>query len=285
MSEWLIQLLNGFSFGFLLFLVAAGLSLTFGLMGILNLAHGSFFLVGAYIGLSISRSTGGNLLLSAIGAAIVVGLIGAGVERLLLRRLYRQHLEQVLVSFGLIYIFMDICKFIWGMDDHAISKPVSLAGSVSILGSSYPAYRLAVIVIGIAVAAGLWLFQEKTRWGAVIRAGVDDKEMVTGLGINIGVTSTLVFALGAFLAGFGGVVGGPFIGVSPGLDVEILILALIVVVVGGLGTLQGALAGSLLIGILDSFGKALFPGLAMFTVYAIMVVILILRPSGLLGRR
>ncbi|MCJ7596927.1 MAG: branched-chain amino acid ABC transporter permease, partial [Desulfobacterales bacterium] len=234
---------------------------------------------------SISRSTGGNLLLSAIGAAIVVGLIGAGVERLLLRRLYRQHLEQVLVSFGLIYIFMDICKFIWGMDDHAISKPVSLAGSVSILGSSYPAYRLAVIVIGIAVAAGLWLFQEKTRWGAVIRAGVDDKEMVTGLGINIGVTSTLVFALGAFLAGFGGVVGGPFIGVSPGFDVEILILALIVVVVGGLGPLQGALAGSLLIGILDSFGKALFPGLAMFTVYAIMVVILILRPSGLLGRR
>jgi len=284
MAEWIIQLLNGFSFGFLLFLVSSGLSITFGLMGILNLAHGSFFMLGAYIGLSISRVTG-NLFLSVLGAAIVVGFIGAGVERLLFRRLYRKRLEQVLVSFGLIYIFMDVCKFLWGLDDHAIEKPISLAGSVSIMGSSYPAYRLAVIVIGIAMAVGLWLFQEKTRWGAVIRAGVDDKQMVTGLGINIGLTSTLVFALGAFLASFGGVIGAPFIGVSPGLDLEILVPALIVVVVGGLGTLQGAIAGSLLIGIMDSFGKAMFPGLALFTVYAIMVIILIIKPSGLLGRR
>lgn len=284
MAEWIIQLLNGISFGFLLFLVAAGLSISFGLMGIINLAHGSFFMVGAYIGLSISRWTG-NLFLSVLGGAIVVGFIGAGVEHILLRRLYRKHLEQVLVSFGLIYILMDVCSFIWGLDDHAIDKPGILSGSVGIMGSSYPSYRLAVIFIGVVVAVGLWLFQEKTRWGAVIRAGVDDKEMVTGLGINIGLTFTLVFALGAFLASFGGVIGAPFMGVSPGLDLEILILALIVVVVGGLGTLEGALVGSLLIGIMDSFGRALFPGLAMFTVYAIMVIVLIIKPSGLLGRR
>ncbi|MFC1868859.1 branched-chain amino acid ABC transporter permease [Thermodesulfobacteriota bacterium] len=284
MAEWIIQLLNGVSFGFLLFLVAAGLSITFGLMRIINLAHGSFFMVGAYIGLSVSRVTG-SLFLSVLVGATVIGIIGAGIERFLLRRLYRQHLKQVLISFGLIYVFMDVSKFIWGMDDHSIPKPAFLADSIEILGNSYPLYRLFVIVIGIAMAVGLWLFQEKTRWGAVIRAGVDDKEMVAGLGINIGVTSYLVFALGAFLASFGGVIGAPFIGVSPGIDLEILVLGLIVVVVGGLGTLQGALVGSLLIGIMDSIGKALFPGVAMFTVYAAMVIILILKPSGLLGRK
>jgi branched-chain amino acid transport system permease protein len=283
-TDWLIQALNGISFGFLLFLVASGLSIIFGLMGVLNLAHGSFFMIGAYVGLSVSRWVG-NLPASILVGALAVAILGAGIERLLYRRLYRQHLDQVLVSFGLIYIFMDASKWIWGSDSHMIPKPRVLLGSLSIFGSSYPIYRLTVILIGILVAVGLWLFQERTRWGAVVRAGLDDREMVSGLGINIGLVFTMVFSLGAFLASMGGVIGAPLISVYPGLDLEILILSLIVVVVGGLGTLQGALAGSLLVGIIDSFGRALFPGLAMFTIYAIMALILVIRPSGLLGRR
>lgn len=283
MEQWVIQGLNGISFGFLLFLVAAGLSITFGLMRIINLAHGSFYMFGAYVGLSVWRATD-NLFIAVAGGAVGMGLIGLGLERFLLRPFYQKHMEQVLMTFGLVYIFMDISKWIWGGDPQTIAKPQMFASSFDFMGGAYPVYRLVLIGVGIAVAIALFLFQEKTRVGSFVRAGVDDKDMARAMGINIGLVFTVIFAIGALLAAFGGVVGAPVIGIYPGLDFHILVLGLMVVIVGGLGTLQGALAGSLLIGMVDSFGKALFPGLAMYTVYGITALILVLRPTGLLGK-
>lgn len=283
MEQWIIQGLNGISFGFLLFLVAAGLSITFGLMQIINLAHGSFYMLGAYVGLSAWRATN-NFLIATVAGAVAVGIIALGLERVLLRPFYQKYLEQVLMTFGFIYIFMDISKWIWGGDPQTIAKPHVFAASFDFMGGAYPVYRLVVIGVGIAVAVALFLFQERTRVGSFVRAGVDDRDMAQAMGINIGLVFTAVFALGAFVAAFGGVVGAPIIGIYPGLDLHILVLCLMVVIVGGLGTLQGALVGSLLIGVVDSFGKALFPGLAMFTVYGITALILALRPTGLLGK-
>jgi branched-chain amino acid transport system permease protein len=267
-----------------LFLLAAGLSITFGLMNIINLAHGSFFMFGAYVGYAAWKVTD-NWFIAIVAGAIALGLIGATIQRFFLRRFYRRYLEQVLLTFGFIYIFMDISKWIWGGDPLTINKPSLLDFSIDFMDGSYPVYRLAVIGIGIAVAAALFIFQARTQMGARIRAGVDDREMASAMGVNIGLVFTLVFALGAFVAAFGGVVGAPIIGIYPGLDFHILLLALIVVVVGGLGTLQGALVGSLLIGMVDSFGKALFPEYAMYTIFGVAALVLVFWPTGLLGRK
>ena len=282
-AQWIVQSLNGISYGMLLFLLAAGLSLIFGLMGVINLAHGSFYLLGAYLGLTVVHKTG-SFLLALVVAAVVIGLLGSLMERFYIRRLYHKELDQVLLTFGFSYIFMDLAKWIWGGDPQSLATPALLAGAIKIGGEIYPVYRIAVIVIGLATALIIWLLQEKTKAGAIVRAGVDDREMVGGLGVNVKIVFTLVFALGAAVAALGGVIGGPIIGVYPGLDSDVLVLALVVVVVGGLGTLQGALAGSLLIGIIDTLGKILFPALSVFTIYAAMALILLLRPTGLLGR-
>jgi branched-chain amino acid transport system permease protein len=241
-------------------------------------------MLGAYIGLSVSKWTGSFWLGAALGG-VIIGVVGGLTERFLLRYVHLRHLDQVLLTFGFVYIFMDLSKWFWGGDPLSLSKPAMLNGSIDIFGDSFPIYRLAIIVIGLLIAVLLWLFQEKTLIGAIVRAGVDDRQMVTGLGINITLISTGVFALGAFMAGFGGVVGGPILGAYQGMDLEVLILALVVVVVGGLGSLKGAILGSLLIGMLDNFGKALFPDFAMVTVFLAMAVILLLRPSGLLGKK
>lgn len=280
----IIQILNGLSFGFLLFLLGSGLSLMFGLMEIVNLSHGSYFMLGAYIGISVSRWSG-SFWLGAALAGLLMGLVGGFTERLLLRRLHLRALDQVLLTFGFVYIFMDLSKWLWGGDPLSLAKPTLLKGSIDILGDSFPIYRLAIIMIGLSIAVLLWLFQEKTLVGAIVRAGVDDREMVTVLGININLIFTGVFALGAFMAGFGGVIGGALLGAYQGMDLEVLILALVVVVVGGLGSLKGALLGSLLIGMLDNFGKTFFPDFAMVTIFLAMAVILLLKPSGLLGRK
>ena len=282
-AQWIIQSLNGISYGMLLFLLAAGLSLIFGLMGVINLAHGSFYLLGAYLGLTVVHKTG-SFLLALVVAAVVIGLIGSLIERFYIRRLYRQELDQVLLTIGFSYIFMDLAKWIWGGDPQSLATPVLLAGAINLGGETYPVYRIAVIVIGLVAALIIWLLQEKTKAGAIVRAGVDDREMVGGLGVNVKLVFTLVFAVGAAVAALGGVIGGPIIGVYPGLDSDVLVLALVVVVVGGLGTLQGALAGSLLIGVIDTLGKILFPAFSVFTIYAAMALILLLRPTGLLGR-
>ncbi len=280
----IIQILNGLSFGFLLFLLGSGLSLMFGLMEIVNLSHGSYFMLGAYIGISVSRWSG-SFWLGSVLAGLLMGLVGGFTERLLLRRLHMRSLDQVLLTFGFVYIFMDLSKWLWGGDPLSLAKPALLKGSMDILGDSFPIYRLAIIIIGLSIAVLLWLFQEKTLMGAIVRAGVDDREMVSVLGININLIFTGVFALGAFMAGFGGVIGGALLGAYQGMDLEVLILALVVIVVGGLGSLKGALLGSLLIGMLDNFGKTFFPDFAMVTIFIAMAVILLVKPSGLLGRK
>jgi len=282
-SSLIIQILNGISYGLLLFLLASGLSLIFGLMGIVNLAHGSYYMLGAYLGFVIIQETG-NFLFGLLGAGAALALLGVVMERFFFRKLYKRELDQVLLTFGFAYLFLDLAKWIWGGVPRILPKPSFLEGSVSILGEAFPIYRFAMIVIGLGIALLLWAFLEKTRTGIIIRAGVDDKEMVSGLGINIQLYFSGIFALGAFLAALGGVISGPIVGAYPGLDFEILVLALAVVVVGGLGTLKGAFLGSLLIGFAETFGKAFFPDFAMFTIYVTMALVLIFKPSGLLGK-
>lgn len=282
-TQIIIQILNGISYGLLLFLLASGLSLIFGLMGVINLAHGSYYMLGTYLGLEIYQRTG-SFVLALAGTALLIGAVGCLMERFFLSKLYKQELDQVLLTFGFAYLFMDLCKWVWGGTPKSLPKPAMLNGSILINNSEFPVYRIAIIAIGLLVAVLLWLFLEDTRIGMIIRAGVEDKEMVTGMGINISLYFAGTFALGAFLAAFGGVIGGPVIGAYIGLDSDILVLALAVVVVGGLGTLKGAFWGSLLIGLIETFGKVLFPDYSSITIYAAMVFILIFKPWGLFGK-
>lgn len=283
LTFWLFQLVNGVSFGMLLFLLAAGLSLIFGLMRIVNLAHGSFYLLGAYLALTVLRATH-SFPLALLAAGVGVALLGAAVQHWLLRRFYRDELAQVLLTFGLLFMLGDLAAWAWGGTPQALPTPAALQGAVSLGGLWFPVYRLAVIAVGLAVAAGLALLLNYTTLGAVVRAGVDDVEMVRGVGINVDRVFTGVFALGALLAALAGVVGGPFLGVYPGADLEVLLLAFVVVILGGLGSLKGAFVGSLGVGLLDNLGKALFPELALFTLFAPMVVVLVVRPTGLFGK-
>jgi branched-chain amino acid transport system permease protein len=281
---WVIDTLNGVAFGMLLFLLAAGMSLIYGLMKILNLTHGSFYLVGGYIGLTVVRATG-SFVLALLVAAIVIALMGAVIERFFLRRFHLDELPQTLLTFGFLFIFSDLALWIWGGDPLMLPVPHILTGSLAIGEYAYPYYRLFVIAIGLAIAGALWWFQEHTRLGTMLRAGVDDAEIARALGINVSLLFTLVFAVGAALAALGGVLAGPVLSLYPGADFDTLILAFVVVIVGGLGSLRGALAGALLVGILDNFGKSFFPQFALFTVFVPMAVILVVRPTGLFGRR
>jgi len=283
MTVWAEHALNGISFGMLLFLLAAGLSLIYGLMKILNLAHGSYYLLAGYIGLAVIRATGSFLLAVAV-ATLAVTAIGAVMERFFLRRFHLDELPQTLLTFGFLFAFADLALWIWGGNPQTLPKPAWLAGSVELGDRAYPLYRLFLIAVGLAVGAALWWFQEGTRLGAMLRAGVDDEEIARGLGINVSLLFTLVFALGAFLAALGGVLGGPIIGVYPGADFDVLLLAFVVVIVGGLGSLKGALVGGLVVGLLDNFGKAYFPEFALFTIFVPMAAILAVRPTGLFGR-
>ena len=281
---WLTQAFNGVSYGALLFLLASGLSLIFGVMRIVNLAHGSYFMLGGYVGLSVMWRTGSFVAAMACGA-LAIALIGIAMERLFLRRLpATQTLDQVLMTIGFALIFQDLALLIWGGDPYTIPTPPMLSGAVRIGDLTFPVYRIFIVAIAIVVAAALWLALEGTRTGALIRAAVDDAEMAQGVGINVPTISLLIFALGAGLAALGGVIGGGFLGVYPGVDFEVLPYAFVVVIVGGLGSLPGAMVGSLLVGLLDNFGKALFPELSYFTLFAPMALILALRPTGLFGR-
>ncbi|RJR32307.1 MAG: branched-chain amino acid ABC transporter permease [Desulfobacteraceae bacterium] len=283
LSQWIVQSLNGISYGMLLFLLASGLSLIFGLMGVINISHGSFYMLGAYVGVTViiySKS----FVLGALVGGLSVAVFGMLLERYFLRPLYGQELSQMLLTFGVVLVIKDIARGIWGGVPYSIPEPAFLARSISILGSGFPVYRFAIIFIGLVVAAGLWFLIERTRIGAYVRAGVDDIEMVRGMGVNITLVFLAVIALGSFLAALGGVLGGPIFGAYPGLDFEILILALAVVIVGGMGTLKGPFIGSIIIGLLDNFGKAFFPNFSIFTIYAAMAIILVIRPKGIAGR-
>jgi branched-chain amino acid transport system permease protein len=280
---WVVQTLNGISFGMLLFLLAAGLSLIYGLMKILNLTHGSFYLWGGYVGLLVVRATG-NLFLAALASGLAIAFIGALMERFLLRRLYRQELPQTLLTFGFLFIFSDLGIFIWGGNPQTIPRPAMLSQSVQLGEFFYPSYRLFIIAFGFLVAGLLWWIQEGTRIGAMLRAGVDDEEIARALGINVSLLFTAVFALGAFLAALGGTMGGPIMGVYPGADFDVMLLGFVVIIIGGLGSLRGALVGGLIVGLLDNFGKVFFPEFALFTIFAPMALILALRPLGLFGQ-
>ena len=285
MTFWLFQLLNGLSFGMLLFLLAAGLSLIFGLMRILNLAHGSYYLLGAYIALTVVEATG-SLFLATLAGMAVVAALGVVMERAFLRRLpHHEELPQALLTFGFLLIVGDVSLWIWGGTPQSLPKPEILAASVRLGPLVFPSYRLFLIVVGLVVGVGLWFLQERTRIGATVRAAIDDAEIAQAIGINVSRLSTTVFAVGAALAALGGIMAGPVLGVYPGADFEILLLAFVVVIIGGLGSLKGAFVGGLLVGCLDNFGKALFPELALFTIFAPMAVILAVRPAGLFGAR
>lgn len=282
MAFWLIQALNGISFGMLLFLLAAGLSLIYGLMKVLNLTHGSFYLLGGYIGVAVVRTTG-SFVLATLAGAFAIAVVGVVMERFFLRRFHLQELPQALLTFGFLFIFSDLAMVIWGSDPETMPKPELFDHSVQLGGFYYPSYRLFIIAFGLAVAAFLWWLQEGTRVGAMVRASVDNEEVARALGINVSLLFSLVFALGAFLAALGGVMGGPIVGVYPGADFDVLLLGFVVVIIGGLGSLKGALFGGLAVGLLDNFGKVFFPELALFTVFAPMALILAWRPSGLFG--
>jgi branched-chain amino acid transport system permease protein len=283
LHEFWLQLLNGITLGALLFLVSSGFTLIFGLMRIVNLAQGSLYLIGGYIGLSTIRATGSFWLALLAGAAAIAAL-GFLMERGLMRLVRGQPMSEILLTVGLSFIAADLALATWGGDPITLDAPQAINGSVSILGLSYPVFRIFVFGLGILVAVALWFLLERSRTGAIIRAGVDDREMVAALGINIKAVFTAVFVLGALLAGLAGVVGGAYLSLFPGADVEILTYSLVVVVIGGLGSLRGAIAGSLLVGLVYDFGQSLVPDLAYFVLFAPMALILLLRPQGLFGR-
>jgi branched-chain amino acid transport system permease protein len=280
---WLIQAFNGISYGALLFLIGSGLSLIFGVMRIVNLAHGSYFLLGGYIALSVIGATG-SWALSLPVAAAAVAVIGLLMERVFLRPLGFDPLRQVLLTVGFAYLFQQAALDIWGGINMDINPPDALQQSVVVGGIYVPLYRLFMIAMALAIGFGLWLVMEKTRLGAAVRATVDDPQMARGVGIDTNRISMMIFALGAFLAALGGVIGGGFLGVYPGLDFEMLPLAFAVVIIGGMGSLGGAAIGALAVGLADNFGKALFPEVSYFTLYAPMVLILAIKPTGLFGR-
>lgn len=281
----IVQGLNGIAYGLLLFLLAAGLSLIFGMMDVVNLAHGSFFMLGAYIGYSAARATH-NFWVALIVAPLVIGALGVLIETTLLKRLYRRPLlDQVILTFGLSFMVAELVKIVWGTNELVLQPPDIFAGPVDVLGNTYPVYRLFVIAIGLLIALALWMAERRTRIGAIIRAGVADRQMTAGLGVNIGAVFTGVFAFGAALAAFGGVVAGPVLSLFPGMDGQVLINALIVVVVGGMGSLTGAFWGGLLIGIAVTFLTILVPAIALVLTFVVMGMILLVRPNGLFGMK
>ncbi|WP_175638475.1 branched-chain amino acid ABC transporter permease [Metabacillus schmidteae] len=280
------QLVNGVSYGLLLFVITCGLSLVFGILGVLNLAHGSMYMFGAYIAYSLTATYTQSFWIALLIAPICVALLALVVELVLLRPTYKLgHLSQVLLTFGLAYVFHDIASHIWGSNVLTIKVPSVFSGSISIFGQVFPVYRIVVIVIGIIIAALLWFIQAKTRWGAIIRAGLNDKEMVSALGVNITLVFTIVFVIGGLLAGFGGVIAGPILGIYPSMEFQTLILALVVLVIGGLGSIAGTLVAGLLVGVFETFSRFVFPDLSMFLIFGLMVVILVVKPNGLFGKK
>ena len=280
---WLIQAFNGISYGALLFLVGSGLSLIFGVMRIVNLAHGAYFLLGSYVALSVIWTTG-SWLLALPAAALAIAVLGVLMERVFLRPLGFDPLRQVLLTIGFALLFQQAALDIWGGDNLTIDPPGALNQSIVVGGLFLPLYRALMIGVAAAIGLTLWLALEKTRIGATVRATVDDAEMARGVGIDTSRVSMLIFGLGALLAALGGVIGGAFLGVYPGLDFQILPVAFAVVIIGGMGSLGGAAIGALLVGLADNFGKALFPEISYFTLYAPMVLLLAVKPTGLFGR-
>ena len=277
------QTLNGLFSAALLFLIASGLTLIFGVMRIVNIAHGSFYMLGVYVADTVIARTR-SLLLGTAAAVVAVAAIGLGVERLFLRRFASQPLTQMMMTMGFALLFRDAAFMIWGGDPFTLPDPAPLRGSIEIADIVFPKYRLFVMLVAAVVGGVLWALNDRTLIGAKLRAVVDDPEMAAATGINVSLLSGGVFAAGAGLAAFGGVMGGPILGGYAGMDLDLLPLAFVVVIVGGMGSLKGALVGSIAVGLIDNFGKALVPELSYFTLFAPMVIVLAIKPTGLYGR-
>ena len=288
MSSVFSQFMGGLTAAMFLFLIASGLSLIFGVLRVLNFAHGSFYMLGAYIAWQVVHwvhSTGAAFWLAALGAAVGIAILGGIIERLMFRYLYgREELYQLLFTYALVLILGDAAKFTWGTDQLSVSRPSILDGGFDVLGATVPYYNLFIIVIGPLIALGVYLMLTRTGLGRMVRAAALDREMLDALGANVGWLYTGMFMLSAALAGLAGALVTPIQSIVPGMDVEIIVQAFIVVVIGGLGSFWGTFWGSMLYGQVLSFGILIFPGFSLFSVFALMAVILIVRPWGLLGR-
>ena len=278
-----LQVLNGLTFAALLFVVASGFTLIFGLLRIVNLAHGALYLLGGYVGFTVAAQTGSFILggVTALAAAAAAGWV---LYEGLLRFVQGHDLRQVLLTLGVAFVTNDLALVVWGGDTLTVPIPEMLRGAVPIFGVFYPTYRLFVLIAGCLIFVALWLLLEHTRIGALIRAGVDDAEMVEASGINSKRVFLVTFLLGSALAGFAGLLGGAFLSLYPTADTEILVFSLAVVIIGGRGSLVGAAAGSLLVGLLNTFGQVMLPELAYFVIFGPMAVLLAFRPLGLFGR-
>lgn len=295
LGTFFVQLLNSVQYGLLLFLVASGLTLIFGIMGVINIAHGSFYMVGAYLAWSLSGAIGNFWLALVVGVALSVAL-GLVLEWLLINKLYdRDHLYQVLLTYGLILVFEELRAVIWGNDVHAVPVPALLKASIPLTENlSYPVYRLFISAVCLALAGLMYWVIQKTRLGMMIRAGASNREMVQSLGINIGFVYRVVFAVGVALAAFAGMIAAPVSSVFPGMGGQVLIICFVVVVIGGVGSVKGALVAAILIGLIDTFGKVIevqiggfsvLPELSGMSVYLLMAVVLLWRPQGIFGKR
>ena len=278
-----ILVLNGLTHAGLLFVLGSGLTLAFGLMRVVNLSHGGFYLLGGYLGVTVFRATG-NWLLSLLAAGVGIALLGFFFERVLLERVRGQALPETLLTIALSIIIADMSFAIWGGFAQTIRVPAELNPRINLFGLVYPGFRLFILGLAVVIGLGLWFLLSKTRIGAAVRAGVDDRETVSALGINIRQVFTAVFALSAFLAGIAGVIGASFLSIQPGADTQILILSLVVVILGGLGSLGGAVVAAIVTGLLLSFSRAYFPELSFFMVFGPMALVLAFRPQGLFGK-
>jgi len=285
LEKLVFQGLIGLSFSMYLWLLAAGLTLVFGVLGVLNFAHGSFFMLGAYAAFTFYEKLGINFFLSILLSLVSVGIIGVIFERLFLRKIYNLDLPyQLILTFGFILIFDDLVKMIWGGVAMIPPMPSFLEGNLSILGRPYPFYNLFIIIAGLAVAFLLWITLEKTWWGRMIRASASDREMAGAIGVNIPFLFTTVFVFSAMLAALGGALGTPVRVVAPGIGTAMIIQAFVITVIGGLGNLKGAFVGALIVGILTSFGILLFPVFELFIIFVVMTIVLLIKPEGLFGK-
>jgi len=283
MTSAVLQAVNGISFAALLFLLASGFTLSFGLMRVVNMAHGAYYLLGGYVGLTLAERTG-SFAVAIVGGGVAVVVLGFFIDRFLIRRTGENHLAQVLLTVGVAFVIGDVALAIWGGDNLKVPTPAFLRGAVVLPGEIYyPKYRFVLIVFGVVVGAALWLLYRKTQIGAVVRAGVDDREQVSATGINIDRLFVMASGLASFLAGMAGVVGGAFLTLYPGAEWEILVYALVVVIVGGLGSLEGAMIGALIVGLLDAYGRWLLPEFSYFVLFGPIALLMLFRPRGLFG--
>lgn len=280
-----VQLINGLQYGLLLFLIASGLTLVFGVMGILNLAHGSMYMVGAYLVWYFVAVTGSFTVSAILSAVIALGL-GIIIERVLIQRLYnRNHLDQVLLTIGMIFVFNSLQSILWGNDPYGVTVPDALSGSVPFTdNSSYPVYRIFAALVCIAIAAALYFVVSKTRLGMLIRAGESNREMVEALGVNIKSLYTIVFAIGVMLAAVSGIIAAPMRSIVPGMGESVLITCFVVVVIGGMGSIKGAFVGALLVGVISTFAAVLMPTMSNMIIYIFMILVLLVKPQGLFAK-